>query len=110
MPKVCMGQTMAECGCQHTQCETLGYCMVARIIELEAGVTDMHEGLTTVYWSGYEDGKKAMEAKLAKAVEALELYSCDDGCNDCPEHERDRVTCGWTASVALAAIKENDNG
>ena len=67
-----IGQIMAECGCQHSQCGTLGYCMAARIIELEAEVTDMHEGLTTVYWSGYEDGKKAMEAKLAKVVEGLE--------------------------------------
>lgn len=42
---------------------------------------------------------------VAKLVEALELYSCDDGCNDCPAHERDRVGCGWTARVALAAAK-----
>lgn len=48
------------------------------------------------------------EAKLKKAVEALELYSCADGCNECPEHERDRVGCGWTAYTALAKLKGGD--
>lgn len=47
-----IGQIMAECGCQHTQCETLGYCMAARI-------TQMEENLLAVYWAGYEDGKAA---------------------------------------------------
>ena len=51
-----------------------------------------------------------LEAKLANAVAALTFYSCEDGCNECPESERDRVSCGWTARAALAAIKENDNG
>ena len=44
---------------------------------------------------------KALEAENARLREALSLYSCDDGCNDCPEHERDRVGCGWTALRAL---------
>ena len=56
------------------------------------------------------DRIEELEAKLAKAVEALELYSCEDGCNDCPEHERDRVGCGWTARATLAAIKAADLG
>lgn len=44
------------------------------------------------------------EDKLEKAVEALELYSCDDGCNECPKHEQDRASCGWTARAALQEI------
>ena len=44
---------------------------------------------------------RALEAENARLREALSLYSCDDGCNDCPEHERDRVGCGWTALRAL---------
>lgn len=43
----------------------------------------------------------ALRAKAEKLAEALQLYSCEDGCNDCPEHERDRVGCGWTARAAL---------
>ena len=31
-----MGQVMAECDCQHRACEVRGYCMAARIEELEA--------------------------------------------------------------------------
>ena len=42
-----------------------------RIEELEAQITAMEEGLTAVHMAGYMDGKKATEAKLAKAVEAL---------------------------------------
>ena len=44
---------------------------------------------------------RALEAENARLREALSLYSCDDGCNDCPETERDRVSCGWTALRAL---------
>jgi hypothetical protein len=43
--------------------------------------------------------------KLAKAMEALALYSCEDGCNECPTHERDLVTCGFTAYAALAELE-----
>ena len=32
-----IGQIMAECGCQHSQCKTMGYCMAARIIERGGG-------------------------------------------------------------------------
>ena len=42
-----------------------------RCEELEAQITAMEEGLTAVHMAGYMDGKKAAEAKLAKAVEAL---------------------------------------
>ena len=45
--------------------------------------------------------RDALKAELARLREALTLYSCDDGCNDCPEHERDIVGCGWTARAAL---------
>ena len=42
-----------------------------RIKELEAQIAAMEEGLTAVHMAGYMDGKKAAEAKLAKAVEQL---------------------------------------
>ena len=50
---------------------------------------------------------QALEAENARLRDALSLYSCDDGCNDCPEHERDRVGCGWTA---LAALRDREQG
>lgn len=43
----------------------------------------------------------ALRAKVARLEGALALYSCEDGCNDCPQNERDRVSCGWTARAAL---------
>jgi hypothetical protein len=43
----------------------------------------------------------AMQDELARLRGALSLYSCHDGCNDCPAHERDQVNCGWTARQAL---------
>ena len=49
---------------------------------------------------------KELEAENARLREALSLYSCDDGCNDCPEHERDQVGCGWTARAALRDTDE----
>jgi hypothetical protein len=52
------------------------------------------------------DRIEELEAKLAKAVGALALYACDDGCSECPESERDRVSCGWTARAALALATE----
>lgn len=45
------------------------------------------------------------DPRVRALVEALRLYSCEDGCNDCPEQERDRVSCGWTARAALAEIE-----
>lgn len=51
------------------------------------------------------EARQAADAKLATTVGALRLYSCDDGCNDCPEQERDRVSCGWTARAALEEIE-----
>ena len=45
--------------------------------------------------------RDALRERVARLEAALELYSCEDGCNDCPEHERDRVSCGWTALTAL---------
>ena len=45
--------------------------------------------------------RDALKAENARLREALSLYSCDDGCNDCPKTERDRVSCGWTALRAL---------
>ena len=48
---------------------------------------------------------KVLEAENARLRDALSLYSCGDGCNDCPEHERDIVGCGWTARAALGKDK-----
>ena len=45
--------------------------------------------------------RAALKAENARLRDALSLYSCDDGCNDCPETESDRVSCGWTALRAL---------
>ena len=52
--------------------------------------------------------RDALRERVARLEAALELYSCEDGCNDCPEHERDRVTCGWTALTALQKDTPND--
>lgn len=52
----------------------------------------------------------ALEAERDALVKALTIYSCEDGCNDCPMTERDRVSCGRTAFVALTKIKGDDNG
>ena len=52
--------------------------------------------------------RDALRDRVAKLEAALALYSCEDGCNDCPEHERDRVTCGWTALTALQKDTPND--
>jgi hypothetical protein len=47
-----------------------------------------------------------VEAKLAKAVEALTFYTCaENGCGNCPEQDRGRVSCGWTARATLAEIE-----
>lgn len=50
-----------------------------------------------------QDDNARLRADLVVAREALELYSCEDGCNDCAEDARDRVGCGWTARAAIAA-------
>jgi hypothetical protein len=50
---------------------------------------------------------KSAEAEAKRLRAALSLYSCKDGCNDCPEHERDRVNCGWTARAALREGGDN---
>ena len=51
--------------------------------------------------SAAEAEAAALRAKVARLEGALALYSCEDGCNDCPQNERDRVSCGWTARAAL---------
>jgi len=38
---------------------------------------------------------------VAELEAALRLYSCHDGCNECPEEKRAEVGCGWTARAAL---------
>ena len=44
--------------------------------------------------------------KLNKAVEALAFYTCaENGCGNCPEQDRGRVSCGWTARATLAEIE-----
>jgi hypothetical protein len=63
-------------------------------------------------WMGHEntdagaDRIEALTAKLAKAVEALTFYTCaENGCGNCPEQDRGRVSCGWTARATLAEIE-----
>ncbi len=52
------------------------------------------------------DRIEALTAKLAKAVEALTFYTCaENGCGNCPEQDRGRVSCGWTARATLAEIE-----
>jgi hypothetical protein len=46
-----------------------------------------------------------IEARFAKAVGVLRLYSCEGDCRNCPAHERDRDGCGWTARAVLAEIE-----
>jgi hypothetical protein len=46
-----------------------------------------------------------VQARNAKAVEALRFYSCDNSCDECPVSERGRVSCGWTARAVLAEIE-----
>lgn len=50
-----------------------------------------------------------MAQEIEKLRNALEFYSCKDGCNDCPANERDRVGCGWTARVALTEVTPKGN-
>ena len=61
----------------------------------------LHSGYTAPPSPTQDARVKALEAENARLRDALSLYSCDDGCNDCPETERDRVSCGWTALRAL---------
>jgi hypothetical protein len=52
------------------------------------------------------DRIEALTAELAKAVEALAFYTCaENGCGNCPEQDRGRVSCGWTARATLAEIE-----
>ena len=43
----------------------------------------------------------ALEARVKELNVGLRFYSCADGCNECHEHERDRVNCGWTARALI---------
>ena len=73
-----MGQIMAECDCQHKACEVRGHCLADYIKELEAQLV----GMSVSHWqvepmqqnSPLHDAltrAETAEAKLAKAVEAL---------------------------------------
>ena len=42
-----------------------------------------------------------LRARVAELEAALRLYSCHDGCNECPEEKRAEVGCGWTARAVL---------
>jgi hypothetical protein len=62
-----MGQTMAECDCQHKTCEVRGYCMAERIKQLESDLSFMkacHGELAHQY--------KELEVRLVRAVMALQ--------------------------------------
>lgn len=73
--KVYMGQIMSECDCTHHGCETRGYCMAERIDQLVATNGELVIKLDEVErrrarWMYKSD---VAEAKLAKAVELIEL-------------------------------------
>ena len=51
------------------------------------------------------DAQAMANEKVQALVEALTFYSCEDDCNDCDPSDRDRVSCGWTARAALAALE-----
>ena len=65
-----------------------------RCEELEAQITAMEEGLTAVHMAGYMDGKKAAEAKLAKAVEAMQFWK------DAVEPDVDKAIALMDATLA----------
>lgn len=50
--------------------------------------------------------RDALRAKVARLEGALALYSCEDGCNDCPQNERDRVA-GLPAPPLPMETKKN---
>ena len=65
-----------------------------RCEELEAQITAMEEGLTAVHMAGYIDGQKAAEAKLAKAVEAMQFWK------DAVEPDVDKAIALMDATLA----------
>lgn len=88
---------------------------LAERLRIKADMINLGEkiawGSETALMDEAADRITALQAQNRKLVEALRLYSCEDGCNDCPEHERDRVGCGWTARAAIAeAEKGADHG
>ena len=52
--------------------------------------------------------RDAERETVARLTAALRFYSCEDGCNDCPARERDRIGCGWTARAALTQKEPTD--
>ena len=71
-----MGQIMAECDCQHQACEMRGYCMTARIEELEAKLAAKEKLMLALAGDKIDlvSELAGVKAKLAKAVEELEEY------------------------------------
>jgi len=91
-----MGQIMAECDCRHSACEMRGYCMVGRIEEMEAALdsAEIEHGMTSNgnlwrFWSkrACDTAKQnsALEAKLARLREALEVFADDKNWFDATE-------------------------
>ena len=74
-----------------------------RIKELEAQIAAMEEGLTAVHMAGYMDGKKAAEAKLAKAMTGLNSIASNTCCDKCQE-------AALVARTTLAELKGQDDG
>jgi hypothetical protein len=68
-----IGQIMAECDCQHSACWDRKYCMAAKVDSLTAKLAtcekyrDAYDKMGRIGTEAYRD----LEAKLAKAVEAL---------------------------------------
>ena len=100
-----MGQIMAECDCQHQACEMRGYCMTARIEELQAENKRLKSMIADVIHDTGDDPRimaasraewaaralaaeaklSKSEALLAKAVVNLRTYA--PHLVDGPEHD-----------------------
>jgi hypothetical protein len=71
-----IGQIMAECDCQHSACWDRKYCMAAKVDSLTAKLAtcekyrDAYDKMGRIGTEAYRD----LEAKLAKAVEALQAF------------------------------------
>jgi hypothetical protein len=67
---------------------------------------DLIEALRLQGWNDAADRIEELERDLAKAVKALQFYSCEnEACDGCRLEDRDCVHCGWTACAVLAELE-----
>jgi hypothetical protein len=67
----------------------------ARIEELEAQIEELHYGVTAAHFQGYIQGGQVAEAKLAKAVEALQVFADDANWFDTPDNDGVTMNPTW---------------